>query len=110
MSMFRDMAVAGQTATAPYEEEQCQNLRTGKQFAAKIEPISDLVLAEDLGVDPSAAFFISVRRELCVDMQGLDVIKTPDTKLQLLPKIDPDNGIGIHRKYLAQRVTKLHPA
>jgi hypothetical protein len=106
MGFSRQMAVAGQSATAPIEEDIAKNLTTGVNFLAKFEPITDLVLAEDLGVDPRSAYFINVRTELNIRMTAGDEILANGTKFELLPKAAPNSMAKVHRIYLAQQLTK----
>jgi hypothetical protein len=105
MSLAREMAFAGQNATAEIEEEICQNLRTGKLFTAKIAEREDILLSTELGPDSRASHWVRIRRQLRVDLAAGDTILCVDHKYQILTTPAPDDGIAVHLKYLAEVLT-----
>ena len=104
MSFARQMAHAGQFATAVIEEDIVQNLRTGISFMAKLALREDLVLTDETGLDPRASAVLYVRRELNIDIQAQDVISGLDAQFTVLPMSAPEDAITIHRKYLVIKV------
>jgi hypothetical protein len=104
MSMARDMAMAGQTATAVFEEDDAKNLRTGKTFRAKIEPLADLELNTELGRDPRASHWFHIL-DRTVDMAAGDEVTALGARFKILPAAAPDNAASLHLKYLAMQLT-----
>lgn len=104
MSMRAQYAQAGQAATAPHEEEDCKNLRSGVTFRAKIQPISDLVLTTDTAIDPRASDFFNLRDRTTVILVT-DEILSAGGRFQILPGAVPDDAMTVHRKFLAMQLT-----
>jgi hypothetical protein len=106
MSMTRQMAVAGQTATAIFEEDSIKNLRTGLSFNAKISPMADTILNSELGIDPRATDLISCR-DKTIDIQPGDRLSAQGKLLAVLPRNAPDNPAKIHLEIYCECLTSV---
>lgn len=104
MSLVRQYAAVGQNATAAFEEEDCQNLRTGLPFRAKIEPVGDLELSTELGGDPRASDYFHIRDNSAAINAG-DEISAIGRTFKILPSGAPDNAASLHRRFKAMQLT-----
>ena len=104
MSLARQFAAVGQSATAAFEEEDCKNLRTNMAFRAKLEPIGDLELNTELGRDPRSSDYFHVR-DATVDIMAGDEIAALGRTFKILPANAPDNAASLHRKFTAMQLT-----
>ncbi len=105
-SLFHQMAVAGQTATAAIEEESFTvPNKAGLAFMAKLQTIEDIVQFGEIGVDPRATHFINIRKGLNIQLNGGDVIFGMGTKFTVLPKIDPNSAVKVHNIYQVVQVS-----
>ena len=80
------------------------NLRTGVTFAAEIEPLSDLSLLTELGIDPRASHYFHVR-DNAVDLQAGDRLTALNATFKILPGPAPENAANPMRKFLAMQLT-----
>lgn len=104
MSLARQFAAVGQSATAAFEEEDCVNLRTKQPFRAKIEPIADLELNSELGRDPRSSDYFHIR-DAAVVILANDIISALGRQFKILPSHAPDNAASLHRKFQAMQLT-----
>jgi hypothetical protein len=95
---FKVMQMAGQTATATFEEVTVKNLRTGLVFRAKIQPLpSDVSLKTELGVDPRATDVFHVRdKSVLRGIKATDLFFSEGARFMYLPAVAPDNPAVLH--------------
>lgn len=105
MSLARQFAAIGQNATAAFEEEDCKNLRTGLPFRAKIQPISDIELLTELGLDNREVCMIHTRDAAaakCINDQEL--ISFLDKKWRVVKRMD--NPVSLHTDFVCIKGVK----
>jgi hypothetical protein len=90
---------------APFTTDSIINLKTGQAFQAEIEPIEDLVLATELGLDPRASHWLHVARRQGVRLNAGDELKAIGSKFQVLQKSAPRNSANVMDKYLLMELT-----
>lgn len=100
MSLARQFAAVGQSATAAFEEEDCKILRTNKTFRAKIVPIADIALNETIGKDPRATDTFYIRDTAMLrDINANEIVSALGSKFMLIPNKAPNNPASLHIEY-----------
>ncbi len=100
MSLARQFAVAGQNATAAFEEEDCKNLRTGLTFLAKIQPINDIELLTELGQDNREVCMVHTRDSAAAKgINDQEVISFLENKWRVVKRMD--NPASLHTDFIA---------
>lgn len=84
--------------------DSCNNLRTGLTFQAEIEPIQDISLNTELGMDPRASTWFYLSDET-VDIAAGDQIQALGVIFKILPSAAPVNSANVMAKYLAMQLT-----
>lgn len=103
MSLVRDLTAVGQMATAPFEEDLVTNLRSGKIFNAKIEPVVELELDTDLGRDARESDNFHVRdRAAAADIRKGDQLLALGSKFEVLRR--KDDPATLHIEFRAMRL------
>lgn len=97
MSLARQYAVAGQQATAVFEEDVVTHLPTGKTFSAKIVPIEDVSLNDALGIDPRATDVLYIRDKSVQSwVAPQDVVSALGNKYKIVPAKAPNQPATLH--------------
>jgi hypothetical protein len=103
MSLARDFAAVGQMATAPFEEEVVTNLRTGKTFAAKVQPFAEFELDTSLGRDARESdTFHVLDRAAAADIRKGDELATLGSKFEVLRR--EDNPATLHVEFRCMKI------
>jgi hypothetical protein len=77
------------------------NSRTGATFTAEIEPIEDMALNTELGIDPRASTIFHIR-DKTVDIAASDILQALGKQFRVLPRVAPDNPLAPQLKIYAQ--------
>ena len=104
MSEARDMMADVVADRASAITDSCKNLRTGATFQAEIEPIQDISLNTELGMDPRASTWFYLSDET-VDIAAGDKIQALGVIFKILPSAAPVNSANVMAKYLAMQLT-----
>jgi len=100
MSLARQFAAAGQIATAAIEEDEVKNLTNGRNFRAKIEPISDIELLTELGVDNREVVMIHTRDSAAAaEINSQDVMSAIGRKFKMIRRVN--NPASLHMDFAA---------
>jgi hypothetical protein len=104
MSLGRELAAVGQMATAPFEEEDLvTNLRTGKTFAAKVQPFAEFELDTTQGRDARESITVHVRdRAAAADIRPGDELATLGSKFAVLRR--EDNPATLHVEFRCMKI------
>ena len=97
MSIARELAVAGQTATAFVEEDSAKNLRTGRLFSVKVDPQGYLAIVGATSKDLREKIKIYTRdRAAALEILPTDELFVIGEKWRVLADSRIDNPAGIH--------------
>jgi hypothetical protein len=100
MSELRDTMADVVADRAPGTTSLVKNLSNGAMFRAEVEPIEDITLLAELGVDPRASCWLHVERRITIWLKAGDQLMIYGKTFQILPKAAPNNAAMVQDKYL----------
>lgn len=101
------MAAVGQVATAAFDEEDIVNLRTERQFRAKVVPLGDLeLIGEGLGKDIREHVKIHTRNSAAAaEILPNEVLSMLGEKFKVLTDSRSNNPATLHIEFECVKLT-----
>lgn len=80
-------------------------LSTGARFIGELEPIEDLVLVTELGLDSRASHWLHISKRVPQNLRANEQLSALGRTFQVLPKSSPHSAASVMDKYLLMELT-----